>query len=232
MRDANLIGQLERLCQDLRHGLRVSRSSNPSTDGDCRSRRSRSAPAPTSPSSAWPTPCSSGHCRCPGRAEVVSVWGSRVRHGPNQHTPASYPDYLDLRDRASSFHGVDRVNERNYHLTLRAGERAARPHRDVRLPQFFRRAAGRAATGPHLPARRRRPARAAGAKSPCSATSLWRAEFNADPDASAARFAWADDEFHNHRCRAGILRRLGQVPGSGLPADHGAAARREGIGAA
>jgi predicted permease len=119
VRDANLIGQIERLWQDLRHGLRMFV-------------RAPSLAAIAIASIALGTGANVAifsiadalllrPLPVPRPSDVVSV-GSRVRNGPRYHHAASYPDYLDLRDRAISFTGLLAYVHETVGVTVRAGD--------------------------------------------------------------------------------------------------------------
>ncbi len=119
VRDANLIGQIERLWQDLRHGLRVFA-------------RSPSLSAIAVASIAFGTGANVAifsvadalllrPLPVPRPSDVLSI-GSRVRHGPMYHHAASYPDYVDLRDRTTTLTGLVAYVNETVGVTLRANE--------------------------------------------------------------------------------------------------------------
>jgi putative ABC transport system permease protein len=116
VRDVNLVAQLERLWQDLRHGLRVF-ARNPGLTAIAVASIAFGTGANVAIFSVAdslllrPLPVSKP-------SEVVSV-GSRVRHGPRYRHAASYPDYLDLRDRATSFTGLAAYLHETIAFTLR-----------------------------------------------------------------------------------------------------------------
>jgi putative ABC transport system permease protein len=191
VRDANLIGQIERLWQDLRHGLRVF-ARNPSLTGIAVASIAFGTGANVAIFSVAdalllrPLPV-------PRPSEVVSV-GSRVRHGPIYHHAASYPDYVDLRDRASSFTGLIAYANETISLTLRAG---GVPHARIGTfvsPNFF----DVLQVAPQL-GRAFRPddddRQGRGAVAMLS-DGLWRAEFNADPDVVGRTLRVGRREFH------------------------------------
>jgi putative ABC transport system permease protein len=116
VRDVNLVAQLERLWQDLRHGLRVF-ARNPGLTAIAVASIAFGTGANVAIFSVAdtmllrPLPVSQP-------SEIVSV-GSRVRHGPRYRHAASHPDYLDLRDRATSVTGLAAYLHETIGLTLR-----------------------------------------------------------------------------------------------------------------
>ena len=68
--------------------------------------RSGSASVPTVPCSASRMECCYGHSLCPGRAYYITVGSTSPRDTSNTLPAMSYRDFVDVRDRSTSFEGL------------------------------------------------------------------------------------------------------------------------------
>jgi putative ABC transport system permease protein len=176
VRDANILGGLERLWQDLRHGARVF-AKHPGLTAIAVMSIAFGTGANVAIFSVAdalllrPLPI-------PQPFELISI-GSKVRNGPIYWTAASYRDYQDIRDRARSFEGVTAYAYETVALTLRPGDS---PH--VRFGTFISHDFFRVLRVSLQAGREFRPAEES---TPDLGTvailsdALWRAEFAADP---------------------------------------------------
>ena len=119
VRDVNLIAQLERLWQDLRHGLRVF-ARNPGLTGIAIASIAFGTGANVAIFSVADT-LLLRPLPVPNPSDIVSV-GSRVKYGPIYRHAASFPDYLDLRDRAASFVGLVAYQNETISVAIRPGD--------------------------------------------------------------------------------------------------------------
>jgi putative ABC transport system permease protein len=116
---ANIVGNVERLWQDLRHGARIF-ARNPTLTAIAIVSIAFGTGANVAIYSLAdvlllrPLPI-------PRPSELVSI-GSKVRHGPFFRHAASYRDYLDIRDRARSFQGLVAFTYETVGLSTRADE--------------------------------------------------------------------------------------------------------------
>ncbi len=113
-----------------------------------RSRRWRSASAPTPPSSAWSTRCSSSRCRIATPSGCVFVWADQTAEG-YPRAPLSGPELTDLDQRTTLFDGFGAIWATTAALT---GENDPEQLRvGLVTTDFFSLLGADAALGPHVP---------------------------------------------------------------------------------
>jgi predicted permease len=119
VRDVHIFNHVERLWQDLRHGIRVF-ARNPGLTFVAVASIAFGTGANVAIFSVADT-LLLRPLPVPHPSEVVSV-GSRVRNGPIYRHSASYLDYLDLRDRATSFAGLAAFEYEIASVTVKTGD--------------------------------------------------------------------------------------------------------------
>ena len=119
VRDANIFVQVERLWHDVRYGARIL-ARNPALTAIAVISIAFGTGANVAIFSLAdalllrPLPVQ--------RPSDLLAVGSRVRHGTRYQTYASYPDYLDIRDRAHSFEGLAAYDYEQVGVISRPGE--------------------------------------------------------------------------------------------------------------